>query len=195
VINLTGASPNPFLPNVSNTSRRTQQNTASFDLTAANPVSNQGDFVLSSSALVSAAMRAPGGGWISISVNKAEGYSADNPVFLVKGTNADGTPFEAEINVNSISPRNASLVELSVLDAYYVANGQELGAGRAAVTAKAAAEALGRLGKANFDAFSRFDSIPLLQEMMDTQRINGNLSGYARYRSIVDSLLDFIAQK
>ena len=44
---------------------------------------------------MSAAMRAPGGGWISISVNKAEGYSADNPVFLVKGKNADGTPFEA----------------------------------------------------------------------------------------------------
>gem|GEM_PF-1072165 len=195
MINRTGTSPNPFLPNVSNAFKRTNQSTTSFDLAVANPVSNQGDFVLSSSALVSAAMRAPDGGWISISVNKAEGYCAGNPVFLVNGTNADGTPFETEINVNNISPRNASLVELSVLDAYYVANGQELGARQATVTAKAAAEALGRLGKSNFDAFSMFDFIPMLQEMMENQRINGNLSGYVRYRNVIDSLAEFIAQK
>ena len=197
MINRIGTSPNPFLTNVSNTFMRTHQNTTSFDSMMANSASNQGRFaVLDSSALVSSDMRVPGGGKINASVYKAEGYSADNPVFIVKGTNVDGTPFEVEINVKSINPRNASFVELHALDGYYVANGgQELGARRAAASAMIAAEVVGRPGNAEFDAFSKFDFIPPLQEMMGYQRSNGNLSGYEHYRHIIDSLLDFIAQK
>ncbi|MCL1883441.1 MAG: hypothetical protein FWF81_06805 [Defluviitaleaceae bacterium] len=64
-----------------------------------------------------------GGRSVSASVSKADGFSASNPVFLVVGTDVDGTPFEKIINVNNIDPRNASLAEMYALNGYRAVNG------------------------------------------------------------------------
>ena len=165
-----------------------QQSTRVADSTVANPASSQTSTVnLDSSALISAGMRLPGGGWMNASVFKSESFSDDNPVFLVRGTDTNGRPFESEININNVNPRNASFIEMMALDGYFASKGQPLGATRGAVGAMSGI-------RGSYDAFSKFDFLPPLQEMMQAQRVNGNLNGYLQYRNIIDSLFDFIAK-
>ena len=122
-----------FWPNNINALNNRQQNTSPADSTTANPMSTQSKTaVLDSSALISSSTRLPDGGWMNASVFKAENHSEDNPVFLVRGTDSNGKPFETEININNVNPRNASFIEMMALDGYYASKGQPLGAARSA---------------------------------------------------------------
>ena len=54
----------------------------------------------------------------------AENYSADNHLFVVKGTNPDGTPYDVAINANEVDPRNATYIEMIALQAFVRAQGR-----------------------------------------------------------------------
>lgn len=45
-------------------------------------------------------------------IYKADDYTEDNPVYLVKGRDINGNDYEHEINVNKIDPNNCSYIEL-----------------------------------------------------------------------------------
>ena len=150
-------------------------------------IKDQGLSLLDSKAIVSTSVRLPNGGWVSASVFKHESHTLDNPVFLVRGTDVNGDQFEMVVDVNKVDPKNAHFIELMALDGYFVTKGQPLGLTRNAVGALNA-------GFGVYDVFTKFNSLPPLQEMMIFQRANGNLGGYMQYKNIVDSLLDFIAQ-
>jgi hypothetical protein len=146
---------------------------------------------LDGSALYSAGMRMPSGGWLNASVYKAEAFSEDSPVMLVKGTNVDGTPFEVEINIKDVTPGNASLVELYALDGYNAAMGKDVGISRAANHA-AYRELIesGNNSSGKMDAFSKFDFIPGLRGLMETQLFHKNLEGYAMYKNVIGALME-----
>lgn len=148
---------------------------------------------LDSSALYTAGMRVPGGGWLNASVYKSEAFSEVSPVMLVMGTNVDGTPFEVEININDVNPRNASLVELYALDGYNAAMGKESQISRAANHA-ALRESLesGDNSLGNLDAFTKFDFIPGLRGMMETQFFHKNMEGYTMYKNVIGSLMKIL---
>ena len=189
MINRINTNPIMFQPNNANNSINNPHKMNAADSKAASPINNPSKSAqLDSTALVSAGMMLPGGGWMNASVFKSENFSEDKPVFIVRGTDTNGTPFEAEVNINNVNPRNASFIEMMALDGYYADKGQPLNATRSA------AGAMGGI-RGSHDAFSKFDFLPPLQEMMEAQRINGNINGFMQYKHIVDSLLDFIAQK
>jgi len=141
---------------------------------------------LDSKALTSCVQKASGGcsGWMNASVYKSENFSADNPVMLVKGTNVDGKSFEIEININDVSPKNASFVEMLALQGYYTADGQHLDLLQGFTSPMGIS-----------DAFSKFDFLSSTQELMEIQRINANWDGYMQLKLVVDSLLNFNAKK
>jgi len=144
--------------------------------------------LLDGSALVSQSIRLPNGGWISSSVIKHESHTERNPVYIVKGMDINGESYEAVINVNDISPYSMNFLEMMALDGHYMTKGKYLGAARGVIGALGA-------GFGAYDVFTKLNAFPPLQEMMVFQRSNGNLGGYMHYKNIVDSLLDFIAQR
>lgn len=52
----------------------------------------------------------------SVNIYKAENYSKDNPVYLLKGLDASGNPFEQEVDASKINPNHCSYNELMVLN-------------------------------------------------------------------------------
>ena len=171
-----------FNPNVGNQSTNSTQNarlnTLNGDINT--QISLNGD------ALVSSALRVPGGGMMSASVFKAENFSRNNPVMLVKGTDSNGKAFEVEININGVNPKNASFVEMFALDGFFAANGQPYG-----VTRAAAAAMSGATGGSS--AFTQLDFVSPLKELLETQRFHNNWDGVMRLSPVIDNLLDLPA--
>lgn len=50
----------------------------------------------------------------SFNVYRSESYTKENPIYLIKGTDRNGVPFETEINAGEIDLRNCSGIELAV---------------------------------------------------------------------------------
>jgi hypothetical protein len=126
-------------------------------------------------------------GFVNASVFKAESFSSDNPIMLVRGTDVDGRPFEEEININNVDPRNASFVEMFALDGYFAANGKPTGVTRAVA-------GLAR-GADDGNAFTKFDFVTPLRELLETQRINGNWDAFFKLSPIVDTLMNHIGNR
>ena len=57
-------------------------------------------------------------GFTTLATMRADSFTADNPIMLVRGRHGDGTEFEVEVDVRNVNPKNASLVELIALDGY-----------------------------------------------------------------------------
>ena len=56
---------------------------------------------------------------LSFYIKYAEESTEDNPVVIAKGVDENGKEFEEKSNINDITLRNASYVEMSALEAYY----------------------------------------------------------------------------
>lgn len=147
------------------------------------PINIPTNTVLHIDALVSGGMRLPGGGWLNASVFKAESFTPENPVMLVKGTDTDGSTFEVEINANEINPRNASFIELFALDGYFASKGQHLRSAREAGLAMSTKDIPGVSG------FTRFDFLPSLTEAMEIQLEHRNWEAFRQLQHVVDTLL------
>lgn len=52
----------------------------------------------------------------SVNIYKAENYSKDNPLYIIKGLDANGNEFEEMIDAGSINPNGCSYNELMVLN-------------------------------------------------------------------------------
>lgn len=131
----------------------------------------------------------PGGGTMSASVFRAEGFSADNPVMLVKGINVDGTSFEAVVNIRNVNPGNASFVEMLALDGYFAANGKP------SVVRTLAGLGVFKNASGSADAFTQFNFAGALKESLAAQHSQGHWETYLWIRSVLDNLLNHIAQR
>ncbi len=52
----------------------------------------------------------------SVNIYRAESYTKDNPVYLIRGLDASGEPFEMEVDAKKIDPNHCSYNELMVLN-------------------------------------------------------------------------------
>jgi len=144
--------------------------------------------VLKGDALYSAATRLPGGGMMNAHVFKADSFTAENPVMLVKGTDVDGSFFEVEVNINDIDKNSLSFIEMFALDGYFRANGQTCGLSRAASTAMWQSQI-----EAN--AFTKLDVLPSLREHLETQRSHGNWEAFRLLDEIIDGFMNHFARR
>jgi len=128
------------------------------------------------------------GKWLNASVYHSENHSPDNPVYLVKGYNVDGTPFESEINVNDVDPRNASFIEMQALYAHLKMSGQKppgflvlLNPSKSVFVAD----------HANPDAFTKADFLAPVRQMVEWSGSN-RLGNYNPYKKLIDVLMNYV---
>ncbi|MCL2198912.1 MAG: hypothetical protein FWB80_08325 [Defluviitaleaceae bacterium] len=133
-------------------------------------------------------MRIPGG-TMSATVYKADSFSFRDPVMLVRGVDVCGTPFEREVRINDIDPRNATFVEMLALDGYLVANGKPSGIARLAANAMANQHASSHSGINGQD--SKYNFVSIIDNHLATIRENGSLNAYFALRPVLDSLMEF----
>jgi len=153
--------------------------------------SGMSNIVLDGDALISAGFRLPGGGWMSASVFKADSFSEESPIMLVRGIDVCGTKFEKEVNINDVNPHNASIVEMLALDGYFKANGQPASTTRAFVNAMATKDAAGEFS-GSINAFSTFNFVEILQNHMKLFIANQCQNGVAWLNPILDTLINHI---
>lgn len=52
----------------------------------------------------------------SVNIYRADNYSEDNPIYVIKGLDKNGTPYEQEIDAGKINPNHCSYNEMMVLN-------------------------------------------------------------------------------
>ena len=117
----------------------------------------------------------------SVSIYKADCYSKDNPIYVVKGVNANGNEFEKMVDASKIDPKNCSFNELMVLN---------VETGHTSPKDYLRAAAL----RANADAdsyYEKADYISYAQEVMEDYKTLGNWDSYLAMDKWVQSLLDY----
>ena len=120
----------------------------------------------------------------SVNIYKAEGYSKDNPVYVIKGLDANGNEFEEMVDASKINPNNCSFNELMVLNV-------ETGHTSPSDYLRAVAV------RANADAdsyFEKADCIAYAQEVMEDYKTLGNWDSYLAMDKWIQSLLEYTAQ-
>ena len=117
----------------------------------------------------------------SVNIYKAENYSKDNPLYVIKGLDADGNEFEKTVDASKINLNNCSFNELMVLNV-------ETGHTSPGDYLRAVAV------RANADAGSYFenaDYIAYAQEVMEDYKTLGNWDSYLAMNKWIQSLLEY----
>lgn len=178
-INLTA---NTHLQNAKNQRKKLQD-------TNFNPLRDKNTpIVLKYDALHTMALRLPGGGMVNLHVFKADSFTPSNPVMLVKGTNTDGSPFEAYINVNELNKSSMSIVDMAALDGYLRANGKPGDITRAATLALINSDIVA-------DAFTQFNILPSLKEALAVQRHHHNWKSVAWFDSVINKIINHFTDR
>ena len=117
----------------------------------------------------------------SVNIYKAENYSEDNPLYVMRGLDANGNEFEEMVDASTINLNNCSFNELMVLN---VETGQTSPSDYLRAVAV----------RANADADSYFeeaDYIAYAQEVMEDYKTLGNWDSYLAMDKWIQSLLDY----
>ena len=77
---------------------------------------NGGEKILMDQSALFALCHAPTGE--SVNVYREEGYTEENPLYLVKGTGKDGNIYELTVDVSKVNPNNCSYAELAALSVH-----------------------------------------------------------------------------
>ncbi|MCL2188522.1 MAG: hypothetical protein FWC16_06680 [Defluviitaleaceae bacterium] len=145
--------------------------------------------VLKRDALASGAVRLPGGGLLNAHVFKAEGFTSENPVMLVKGTNTCGSPFEVEININDLNKNRMSFIEMFALDGYITAStGNSGGIVRAASHALMHSDVVA-------DGFTQFNLLPAFNEALEAHRQNRNWDAAVWLEAVMNSFINHFSDR
>ncbi|MCL2226129.1 MAG: hypothetical protein FWB97_00640 [Oscillospiraceae bacterium] len=127
-----------------------------------------------------------GGGHFNAFVDWSENSTPDNPIMRVRGWDADGD-FEAEVAINDIDPRRASLVEMFALNGYLRANGEP-------TVRLFSSDIGGQVGQeGGITGSTPIDVLALLRERMEDLRFHRHVS-YPLLRDMVDMLSGFPRQ-
>ena len=117
----------------------------------------------------------------SVNIYKAENYSKDNPLYVIKGLDANGNEFEEMVDASKINPKNCSFNELMVLN---VETGNTSPSDYLrAVAFRATADA--------DSYFEKADYISYAQEVMEDYKTLGNWDFYLAMDKWIQSLLDY----
>lgn len=117
----------------------------------------------------------------SVNIYRADDYSEDNPVYIIRGLDADGNEFEKEINAGEINPNHCSYNELMVLN---VETGH--------TSPKDIIHAVAARDKANIKSyFDKKDYISYANEVMKDYKTMGNWASYLSINKWIKSIMDY----
>ncbi len=121
----------------------------------------------------------------SVNIYRSENYTKENPVYLLKGLDAAGNPFEMEVNAGEIDPNHCSYNELMVLN---VETGHTSPSDYMhAVMARDKAGAGSYFDKMNYLAYAR--------EIMNEKKMTGSWDSYLSCGKWIESLLKYCSRK
>lgn len=120
----------------------------------------------------------------SVNIYKADNYSEDNPIYLLKGLDADGNAFEQEVDASKINPNNCSYNELMVLN---VETGH--------TSPSDYLHSVATRDKSGTDSFFETSNyIEYAKEAMNDMKTAGSWDSYLSYDKWIQSLLNYTSK-
>lgn len=111
-------------------------------------------------------------------VYKAESYSVENPVYIVKGKDINGNDYEQEINVNEIDTNNCSYVEILAWSVHtkYVTPEEYLKICRMIH------------GAGDSSYLDKIDYTEVVRKLMEEAKAVGEMATYMEYKELLQKL-------
>lgn len=117
----------------------------------------------------------------SVNIYKADCYSEDNPIYLLKGLDAEGHAFEQEVDASKINPNNCSYNELMVLN---IETGN--------TSPSDYLHAVAVRDKSGTDSyFDTADYISYAKQVMEDMKTVGSWDTYLSYDKWIQSILEY----
>ena len=120
----------------------------------------------------------------SVNIYRAENYSKENPIYVLKGLDASGNPFEQEVDASKINPRHCSFNELMVLNV-------ETGHTSPSDYLHAVA-ARDKAGAGSY--FDQMDYLSYAKQVMEDMKTVGSWDNYLSCGRWIDSLLKYVSK-
>lgn len=121
----------------------------------------------------------------SANVYKADDYSEENPLYIVKGMDKNGNEYEQTVDVSKVNPNSCSYTEMLALNAYTGNKSDSNFLSMAIMKDKA--------GTASY--YEKADYLSAAYALMDDMKTLGNWDGYLRYGKWIDDILTFCKSK
>lgn len=121
----------------------------------------------------------------SVNIYKADNYSVENPLYIIKGLDANGNEFEKMIDASKINPNNCSYNELMVLN---VETGH--------TSPSDYLHAVAVRDKSGVDSyFEQADFIAYARQVMADYKTLGSWDSYLAVDKWIQGLLEYAAKK
>lgn len=117
----------------------------------------------------------------SVNVYRAEDFSEENPIYIVKGTDGNGNEYEEKIDVSKVNPNHCSYKEILALGIHTGKKSDSLFFSMSILKDKAA----------NASYSEKADYISMLSELRSDMETLGNWDGYLRYDKIMTDILEY----
>lgn len=117
----------------------------------------------------------------SVNVYRAEDFSEENPVYIVKGTDGNGNEYEEKIDVSKVNPNHCSYKEMLALGIHTGKKSDSLFFSMSILKDKAA----------NASYSEKADYMSMLSELRSDMKTLGNWDGYLRYDKIMTDILEY----
>lgn len=114
-------------------------------------------------------------------VYRADDYSEDNPLYLVKGIDKNGNEYEQTIDVRKVNPNSCSYIEMLALNAH---TGNKSDSNFLAM-------AILKDQSGSVSYHEKTDYMSAVYELMNDMKRLGNWEGYMRYDKLISNILDF----
>ena len=117
----------------------------------------------------------------SANVYRADDYTENNPIYLVKGMDKNGKEYEQTVDVSKVNPNSCSYTEMLALNAHTGNRSDSNFLNMATMKDKA--------GTASYH--EKADYLSAAYELMSDMKILGNWDGYLRYGKWINDILSF----
>lgn len=117
----------------------------------------------------------------SANVYRADDYSEDNPLYIVKGMDKNGNEYEQAVDVSKVSPNSCSYTEMLALNAHTGNKSDSNFLSMAIMKDKS--------GTASYH--EKADYMAMAHELMNDMKTLGNWDGYLRYSKWINDILTF----
>lgn len=117
----------------------------------------------------------------SVNVYRAEDFSEENPIYIVKGTDSNGNEYAEKIDVSKVNPNHCSYKEILALGIHTGKKSDSLFFSMSILKDKAA----------NSSYSEKADYMSMLSELRSDMKTLGNWDGYLRYDKIITDILEY----
>lgn len=117
----------------------------------------------------------------SVNVYRAEDFSEENPIYIVKGTDRNGNEYEEKIDVSKVNPNLCSYKEMLALGIHTGKKSDDLFFSMSILKDKTA----------NVSYSEKADYLSMLSELRSDMKTLGHWDGYLRYDKIIADILRY----